>query len=217
MIERVALSEDQAALLHDALENESDGRLLTENTVNLTPLVGFLGTRFLPLPPIQAHTRMQGDERDWDVVLVRASDAYVVFHQLRREGGETFDELSTVSSYLVLNSSLPFALEQRQSGWPLRVRSALLDIVDWTLEQSPRVSDKAAPLWRALRDPQGDPSILAPDTAKLRQVLSGKARVNALWSSWAQDEASAAADFEQCLGMRALVSSLLSSPARPRP
>jgi hypothetical protein len=146
-------------------------------------------------------------------MLVRTTDAYVVLHQLCREGGERFTGPMTVSAHLVLSSKLPFAIENRTTGWPLRVRSALLEIVQWTLDQAPTAPD--APLWRALKDPAGSPRMLEPDTAALRQVLAGNASVQQLWSTWAQDTAAATQDYEQCMGTRALVQSWIR-PAQGR-
>lgn len=207
MLQRLTLDAAQIAELHDALVNEGDGRLLTENSVNLTALVGFLGTRFLPLPPIDAHNRVLGEERDWDVALMQGEAGFVLLQQLRREGEDLHEGAGSVSAYLLLRSQLSFAPESREDDWPLRVRALLLEVVEWTLVQAPQAPD--SPLWRALRDPAGAPRMLEPDTDKLRQVLAGTTTVQALWSPWAQDEATATAEFEQCLGMRSMIANLV--------
>ena len=126
MLKRLDLNSAQICELQSVLENEGDGRLLTENSVNLSIPIGFLGTRFLPLPAIDFHVRILGEERDWNVMLAQGNSGFVLLQQLRREGEQLFDGLSPVSAYPILHSQLSFATENRKSGWPCRVRSMLL-------------------------------------------------------------------------------------------
>lgn len=221
MLQPVDLTQEQARELCDALEHEEDGRITTEDSVNLATVVGFLGTRFLPLPAIPAHGTVAGPERSWKVMLARTTDAFVVLQQRCLEYGEPVVGPQTVSAFVVLNSTLPFAIEDRKEGWPLRVRAALLDVVDWTMDQGRPgacATDEhlSMPAWRSLLDPQARTfSILEPDIARLRAVLAGQETVSGLWGPWAADEAEATADFKQCMSMRGIVENLIAKSARP--
>ena len=222
MLKRVALTPEQAQDLKAALEREEDGLIQTENSVNLTTLMGFLSTRYLPVPRIQAHGRVEGDGYENDFMLMRGRDGFVVLEQRAISNDQPNTGPSTVIAFPVLASALPFALESRQRGWPLRIRSLLMDVVEWTLEEGKEFfhgsgSYPGRSYWDVLRDSQSH-RLFDPDIEALREVLQGKRAVREAWAGWAQDEAQAVADFVECQSMRQTVEKLVGlAPSKPRP
>lgn len=220
MLERVSLTTNEAIAFKDALESELNDQVIVEDTTNLTTLMGFLGTRFLSVPRLQAHGQFEGDGWIDDWMLMKGRDGFVVLQQRAESGDEKFKGPRPVAAFIVLRSKLDCAKEDRQEGWPLRVRALMLDIVAWTLENGKTLMDThhafpGRPLWEALLSPAGSPRMLEPDSEKLRSVLSGERTVHDLWPDWALDEKAAEGDFQSALYMMSVSNQILDMARRP--
>lgn len=216
MLTRVPLSPQEAQALCAALAAEDPALLWVENSVNLTTVLGFLGTRFLTLPPIEAHGQVDGEEYDWSVMLMKGSQGFVVLEQIARQGDETYAAGGSVQASLVLRSSLPFALEDGQNGLACRIRQTLLEVGDWTLQAGRARMHSAAkfpgrPLWEAIAGPVGDSTLLRGALPDLRAVWAGRTTVAERWQDWANDAKAAEAELQESMAWRATLAQMLAT------
>ena len=221
MLNRIDLTPDQVAILVDAMDNESDGRIAIEMGTNLTILVNsFLSARYLPIPVENSHAIIPGDERDYAIQVLKGDNAFVILQQITRENDTPFREASPVEVNVVLKSTLDFMPESRTEDWPLRVRRTLLEATQWIYDQGqamdPTLKQKFK-LWQELDDPKKNLTFFGNDLQGIRQVLAGKATVSELWGDWALDQSKATYELQSCLSMRGVVASLLPASTRKQP
>jgi hypothetical protein len=220
MLTRVELTPEQCDILRDALNNEGDGRLDLEMSVNIVNTVNsFLAVRYLPLPRLDAHLNIPGEERDYDMALFKATDGYVLFQQASRDCENVIARPYTMETNFVIGSTLDFMPEDRTTGWPLRVREIMLEVVQWQLEQSRvlSVEEKAKfRLWREMENPQSDMDFFDKDLDGVRQVLAGKDTTQNLWKSWARDEVKANRQFASCREMGQMMQNLFERSTAKR-
>ena len=219
MLTRVPLSDEQVDALRTAMDQGDEGLHLEMSTNVCSGFRDFLATRVLPLPQMDKHFQLEGEERDYDIMLMSGNEGYVILQQMRREGCQQINRDASIEVNFVLRSDLPFMQEHRQDGWPLRVRRMMLEAVQWKLDHGKALLGTSQhPLWLELAGKtvrEGD-AFFGQDTATLVRVMQGQTTADEAWKTWASDEDSAKHDLGSCLWMGQVIENLMP-PSKARP